>query len=152
MAIASRLKWFLDVNRVQYDVLKGRSSDRNGPSDDQLVVSRLFHDARGYLMVILPASHEIAMPALQELVGRPLHPAKPSELRNIFFDCPKGVVPPVGPAYGIPTVVDDSLPQDGDVYFQAGEAEDLIHMTGAEFQGLVADAQHGRFSENARGA
>ena len=31
MAIASRLKWFLDVNRVQYDVLKGQPSDRGGP-------------------------------------------------------------------------------------------------------------------------
>ena len=152
MAIASRLKWFLDVNRVEYDVLKGQPSDRGGPSEDQLVVSRLFHDARGYLMVVLAASREIAMPALQELVGRSLHPARPSELRNIFFDCPKGVVPPVGPAYGIPTVVDELLPRDGDLYFQAGDAEDLIHMSGADFQGLVADAQHGRFSELARGA
>ena len=151
MAIPSRLKWFLDVNRVPYEVLKGEPSDRGGPSDDQLVVSRLFHDAHGYLMVVLPASHEIAMPLLKELLGRPLHPAKPSELSNIFFDCPKGVVPPVGPAYGIPTVVDDALPRDGDLYFEAGDSEDLVHMTGADFQGLVADAQRGAFSEVARG-
>ena len=146
MAIASRLKWFLDVNGVQYDVLNSPASEEQ-PSDDQLVVSRLFHDARGYLMAVLPASHEITMSALQKLLGRPLHPAKPSELDNIFFDCPKGVVPPVGPAYGIPTVVDDSLPRDGDLYFRADDTGDLIHMTGAEFQGLVADGQHGTFSE-----
>lgn len=147
MAIASRLKWFLDVNRVHYDVLTGPPTDHAAPRDDQVVVSRLFHDARGYVMVVLPASHQIAMPALEELLGRCLHPAKPSELRDIFFDCPRGVVPPVGPAYGIPTVVDDSLPREGDLYFQAGGPQDLVHMSGAAFQGLVADSRHGAFSE-----
>lgn len=140
MAIASRLKWFLDVNRVKYEVVE------DPVSQDQLVVSRLFHDSQGYVMVVLPASHEIEMPALRNLVGRALHPAKPSELREIFFDCPKGVVPPLGPAYGIPTVVDDSLAREADVYFRAGDAEDLVHMDGAAFQGLVADAPHGAVS------
>ncbi|MEE2673703.1 MAG: YbaK/EbsC family protein [Myxococcota bacterium] len=149
MAIASRLKWFLDVNRVQYDVLPGRSPAAGCPSDDQLVVSHLFHDARGLVMVVLPASHEIALPAVEESLGRSLHPAKPSEVSDIFFDCPKGVVPPIGLAYGVATVVDDSLSREGDLYFQAGDLEDLVHMTGAEFQGLVADARHGSFSEAA---
>ena len=39
-------------------------------------------------------------------------------------------MPPVGPAYGVLTVVDDSLPRDGDLYFEAGDSEDLVHMTG----------------------
>ena len=143
MAIASRLKWFLDVNRVEYDVVTDPSEKEAVCSDDQLLISRLFKDSQGYLMVVLPASHEIAMPALQSLVGRPLHPAKSSALRDIFFDCAKGVMPPVGPAYGIPTIIDESLPRDGDVYFQAGDDEELVHMKGAEFQGLVADAPHG---------
>ena len=147
MAIASRLKWFLDVNRVKYDVLPGRSSDQGRPSDDQLVVSHLFHDARGFVMVVLPASHEIALPAVEKSLGRSLHPAKPSEFSDIFFDCPRGVAPPLGVAYGVPTVVDDSLAREGDLYFEAGDREDLVHMTAAEFQGLVADARQGAFSE-----
>ena len=142
MAIAARLKWFLDVNRVHYEVLKGDPSGTGAPGRDQLVVSRLFHDARGYLMVVLPASREIGMPALEKRLGRPLHPARASELSDIFFDCPKGIVPPLGPAYGIPTVVDDSVPREGDVYFRADDSEDLVHISGAEFQGLLAGAEH----------
>jgi Ala-tRNA(Pro) deacylase len=146
MPIAARLKWFLDVHRVHYDVVKAAAGKRPVCPDDQRVVSHLFHDAKGYVLVVHPASREIAMPALREFAGRPLHPARASELRDIFFDCQKGVVPPVGPAYGIPTVVDDSLPRDGDLYFRAGEGEDWVHMSGAEFQGLVADAPHGDVS------
>ena len=55
--------------------------------------------------------------------------------------------PPLGVAYGVPTVVDDSLAREGDLYFEAGDREDLVHMTAAEFQGLVADSRHGAFSE-----
>jgi len=146
MAIASRLKWYLDVNRVRYDVLPAKRGRSGACPDEQLLVSQLFQDAHGYVMVVHPASRRIAMPALERLVGRPLHPARARALRDIFFDCPKGVVPPVGPAYGIPTVVDDSLTGEGDVYFRAGDDEDLVHMTGAAFQGLVADAPHGPVS------
>ena len=151
MAIASRLKWFLDVNRVKYEVLAG-TPDEEGVTDGQRVVSRLFHDSRGYVMVVHPASHQIAMPALEELVGRPLHPARDSEVRDIFFDCQKGLIPPLGPAYGIPTIIADSLPIDGDVYFSGGAASDWVHMNGAEFQGLVADAPHGPVSQVASSA
>ena len=151
MAIASRLKWFLDVNRVQYEVLPDAPTKKAVP-DGQRVVSRLFHDARGYVMVVHSASHQIAMPALEQIAGRPLHAARDSEARDIFFDCQKGMIPPLGPAYGIPTIVDDSLLVDGDVYFSAGAASDCVHMNAAAFQGLIADAPHGAVTQVAKSA
>ena len=54
MAIASRLKWFLDVNRARYDVLPACAEKSDVCSDDQFVESRLFHDAHGYVMVVHP--------------------------------------------------------------------------------------------------
>ena len=150
MPIASRLKWYLDVNRAEYEVVAADEKDSEGApfSKDQLVVSQLFHIAGGYVIAVIPASHEIAMPALEELIGRPLQPAKESELRDIFFDCEKGVVPPLGPAYGIPTVVDDSLRGESDLYFVAG-ADDLVHMSSDVFGQLIADAKHGTFTQAA---
>ena len=136
MAIASRLKWFLDVNRAEYDVFPGDVPEA------QRVVSHLFHDSRGYVMVVHPASQQIAMPALQQLMGRTLHPARDKDVRAIFFDCQKGLIPPLGPAYGVLTIVDEGVPADGDVYFAGGEAGDWVHMSGAEFQHLVADERH----------
>jgi Ala-tRNA(Pro) deacylase len=45
-------------------------------------------------------------------------------------------------------VVDDALAQRPDLYFEAGDHEELIHLDGGEFDNLFATAQHGRFSRH----
>jgi Ala-tRNA(Pro) deacylase len=135
MAIASRLKWYLDVNRAEYAVGPGEA-----PGETE-VVSDLFQDARGYLMVVHPASRKVALAAIREQTGRPLHPVRPRALRDIFFDCQKGAIPVLGPAYGVPTIVDEALPDSAEVCFRGGDAEDWVHMRGAELQHLVAQAE-----------
>jgi Ala-tRNA(Pro) deacylase len=74
--------------------------------------------------------------------------ATESELVGLFKDCEIGAIPPIGPAYGIETVVDDSLLQENDVYFEAGDHEELIHVSGKQFRDLVAGARYGRFSHH----
>lgn len=133
MAIASRLKWFLDVNQAEYDLQAGEVPD------EQRFVPELFQDARGYLMVVHPASREIGLSELRERTGRALHPVRERALRDIFFDCQKGAIPPLGPAYGVPTLVEGKLPDDGDVYFRGGDAKDWVHMRGTAFRDLVME-------------
>ncbi len=132
MAIASRLKWFLDVNQARYDVAPGAVPDASQ------VVSDLYHDARGYLMVVHAATRKVGLADLRERTGRSLHPARERELRDIFFDCQKGAIPALGPAYGVPTIVDADLHIGSDVYFRGGDAQDWIHMRGADLMNLVA--------------
>jgi len=74
--------------------------------------------------------------------------ATENELAGLFKDCELGAIPPIGPAYGIEIVVDDSLLQEDDVYFEAGDHEELIHVSGKQFQDLVAGARHGHFSRH----
>ncbi len=45
--------------------------------------------------------------------------------------------------------MDDSLLNAPDVYFEAGDHEDLVHLSGVEFLSLLAGARHGRFSRQA---
>ena len=72
--------------------------------------------------------------------------ATESELAGLFQDCAPGAIPPIGPAYGIETLVDESLLQMDDVYFEAGDHEELIHLSGKQFRELLAGARHGRYS------
>ncbi len=132
MAIASRLKWFLDVNQAEYEVQPGEVPDEGR------IVPDLYCDAHGYLMVVHPAESKIALPALRERTGRPLHPARPRELQDIFFDCQKGSIPALGAAYGVQTVVDPAVDPEGDVYFRAGDRDDWVHMRGETFVHLLA--------------
>lgn len=48
---------------------------------------------------------------------------------------------------GITTIVDETLEQQTDVYFEAGDHKSLVHMEGAEFSRLTQRTRHGRFSE-----
>jgi Ala-tRNA(Pro) deacylase len=111
--------------------------------------SVLLEDERGYLVAVLPASHRIRIRELTEQLERSLELASEPELGELFQDCEPGAVPPVGAAYGLPTVVDDSLLNAPEVYFEAGDHEDLVHLSGVEFLSLLAGARHGRFSRHA---
>ncbi|HEB89290.1 MAG TPA: YbaK/EbsC family protein, partial [Deltaproteobacteria bacterium] len=51
-----------------------------------------------------------------------------------------GAVPPLGAAYGLPTVLDSSLENRSEVFFEAGDHETLVRMEGDEFRGLLASA------------
>jgi len=45
------------------------------------------------------------------------------------------------------TLVDDALAEQSDIYFEAGDHEQLIHVSAETFQTLLGDdARHGRFS------
>jgi Ala-tRNA(Pro) deacylase len=53
----------------------------------------------------------------------------------------------MGPGYGVETVIDDSLDDQPDVYFEAGDHASLVHMSGAEFSRLTQQAQRRHFSD-----
>lgn len=156
MAIAARLKWFLDSRGVHYDLVPhpptstslGAAEAAHVPGD-RVAKSVLLEDERGYLVAVLPASHRIRIRELTEQLERSLELASEPELGELFRDCEPGAVPPVGAAYGLPTVVDDSLLNAPEVYFEAGDHEDLVHLSGVEFLSLLAGARHGRFSRHA---
>ena len=145
MAIARRLKWYLDHHGVTYEVVPHPRTEssletaRAAHVDEGHVVKCvLLEDERGYLLAALPASRRVSLADVRERFERPLELATEAELGDIFDDCQVGAVPPVGRAYGIPTVIDESLLRLEDVYFEAGEHEDLVHLEGAEFARLMA--------------
>ncbi len=145
MAIAQRLKWYLDHHGVAYEVIPHPRSESSLETaraahvdEGHLVKCVLLEDERGYLLAVLPALRRVSLEDVREHFGRPLELATEAELGDIFDDCQVGAVPPVGRAYGIPTVIDESLLRLEDVYFEAGEHEDLVHLAGAEFARLMA--------------
>jgi Ala-tRNA(Pro) deacylase len=153
MAIAARLKWYLDANGVEYDVIPHphtASSHETATAahvpEDQLAKSVVLEDDQGYLLAVLPASRRVSIGELQEQLNRTVELASEGELNELFEDCETGAIPPVGAAYGIPSVVDDALLEASEIYFEAGDHEDLVHMRGEEFLGLLSGAPHGRFS------
>ena len=154
MAIAITLKNYLDSMGAHYEVVA------HAPTHSSLQTARAAHvppehlakpvileDDDGYLMAVVPSNRQVRLGELSKQMSRHLRLATENELRDLFRDCALGAIPPLGTAYGLETVMDDTLPLQEDVWFEAGDHEDLIHMQGAEFASLMQRAQHHHFSK-----
>jgi Ala-tRNA(Pro) deacylase len=155
MGMAARLRSFLDDQGIQYEVLPHPHTSTSLETaraahvpGDRIAKSVVLEDEQGYLMAIVPASRRVALDALESQLHRKLALASETELAQLFEDCEIGAIPPVADPYGMPAVVDDSLWNLPDVYFEAGDHEDLIHLSGEAFHEIQARARHGSFSRD----
>ena len=99
-----------------------------------------------YAIVVIPANNWLKMGYLRHELNRDLRLATKGEIAELFGDCEPGAVPPLGPAYGIETLLDESLTSLEDVYFEAGDHEQLVHLRGEDFQALLSDARRGHYA------
>lgn len=152
MAIAPTLQKHLDRN-VTYEVIthdptmsSTRTAQACHVSGDRLAKAIVLrHDGR-YMLAVLPATHHASLSNLKTQIGDDVDLAGEDEIRRLFPDCALGAVPPVGEAYELDVIVDDSIQEQPDVYLEGGDHATLVHMDQAQFARLMAEARHGRFS------
>lgn len=115
---------------------------------DSVAKGVLLADSNGYVLAVVPATHNLQLPQLEKHVGTHLELAPEENLTDAFEDCLPGAVPALGCAYYIRTVVDPVLAKLPDVYFEAGDHEDLIHVSAKDFGTLMAEAEFASISEH----
>jgi Ala-tRNA(Pro) deacylase len=153
MTIAPTLQRHLD-STVRYEVLthdptlsSSRTAQACHVSGNRLAKAIVLRRNGGYLLAVLPASHHLVLPDLQQQLGDDdLDLADEGEIRKLFPDCALGAVPAVGECYDLDVVVDDSIEEQPDVYLEGGDHMTLVHLDHAQFSRLMAEARHGRFS------
>lgn len=156
MPIAPTLKKYLDHRQASYDTVRHKrtaSSSRTAQAahipGDTLAKSVMLKDDRGhYLLAVMPATHRLDIGKLDRHMHRRLGLATENELAGIFRDCDLGAIPAIGQAYGVETVLDESLSDLGEVYFEAGDHEQLVHMTTEQFRLIMNTSPHYRFSHH----
>jgi len=154
MAIATTVSNYLAEHGIDYDILShphtatsGQSAQASHVPGTRLAKSVILEDDLGYLMVVVPSSRQVDLGEIHRQMKRNLGLATESELGQLFQDCEIGALPALGPAYGIETVVDDLIAEQPDIYFEAGDHEQLIHVSAEAFNSLLGEmAAHGRFS------
>ncbi len=153
MAIAISLREYLDQQGTHYEVLEHSHSSNSMQTaqtahvpGDQLAKGVVLVDERGYVVAVIPATHHLDVAMVDRKLNRKLTLAAETDFSDLFSDCEPGAVPPVSQPYGCDVVVDESFDDASDVYLEAGDHTDLIHMDGGEFQRLMSGVRHGRFS------
>jgi Ala-tRNA(Pro) deacylase len=106
----------------------------------------LVRDSGGDVLVVIPGNSWVRFHGLQAELNRELELAPEPEVEAQFSDCDPGAVPCTGMAYGIETVVDEALASLAFVYFESGDHEHLVRVSGEDFRQLMSGLRHGHFS------
>jgi Ala-tRNA(Pro) deacylase len=156
MSISGRLRDYIERKGTPYETVPHHRTATSRQSalaahvpGSRMAKSVVLHHGSGYSLAVLPSTHRVELGALQEILDRPLGLASEDEVATLFDDCDIGAVPPIGEAYDVPVVVDESLADDADVYFEGGDHRTLVHVSGSGFRDLTSGARVARFSHPA---
>ena len=145
MAIAERLKAFLQGSKVKYTAAKHPvvytaqeiAAAQHVPGR-QLAKCVLVNTDRGPLLTVLPAVHLIDLKKLKVVLGaKTVSIAKEADIKATFPDVEVGAMSPFGNLYAVPVVVDRALGESEDIVFNAGSHTETIKMRYRDFASLV---------------
>ena len=145
MGIADTVDFALTLSKVDFEILRHQHSSTSAETahkaqvaEGELAKAVALKDGLGPLLAVVPANRILDVERLRSLLHRPgLELMTEEELGKVFFDCEQGAVPPLGPDYRVPTVVDRALMDKDDVYFEAGDHEELVHVDRTGFRKLL---------------
>jgi Ala-tRNA(Pro) deacylase len=156
MSIAPALQKFLSDQNVAYELIPHnptmsaiRSAEACHMSAGCVAKGVLLRDRDGYWLAVVPASRRVLLSDLKTELGESVDLATEQEIAQMFHDCDRGAIPPVGPCYGVDVIIDDSIDQLPDLYFEGGDHTTLVHVSRAEFARLNGTARHGSFAARA---
>ena len=155
MAIAPRLRQFLEENQVPYEVQTHPEAYTAQEIAAALHVKGKFlakvvmvRDGERMLMTVLPATHRVNLDRLREVLGSPeARLATEEEFKDLFPDCEPGAEPPFGNLYHLEVLVDQSLTEDERIYFNAGTHHETVSIRYEDFHRLVKP-QVAQFAEH----
>jgi len=146
-ALPSRVESSLKSHYIPYQVAchaKTTSLEKAaialGLPQEQVARAILLKDARGLLMVVLPLTRLLHLTQLREQLNRKLEVISGAQADKYFPDCEPGSRPPLGEAYGIPMIVDKSLLNQPEIYFEPGNHRVFVKLHKADFAALISNA------------
>lgn len=150
MPIPARLSSYLDQRSVRYEVCAHPRSHNSAQTarsahvlPQQLAKSVLLEDENGPLIAVVPADQKVLVGVVARLLGRKsLHLSDEASMGPLFDDCERGALPPVGMAWGVETIVDETLEAMDAVYLESGDHEHLLRLSHDDFHRLMRTARH----------
>ncbi len=155
MSIAHCLENYLGEAQVSYNLIahghteSAYDSARSAHIPTASVVKAVLLRNRGdgrYVLALLPAGNRLKLPWASRELEADLILAKEAELADVFPDCATGAIPGFGQAYDMDLIWDDELSAQAELFFEAGDHEELIKIDQAEFQSLFGPYPHAGIS------
>ena len=143
--IAAKVRSLLDRSDVDYSIIHHRPTfTAHETAESVHVKGRDFAKPvivkidNWLAMVVVPASKQVSLEELQEVVGtHDVRLAREYEFASLFPDCEAGAMPPLGNLYGLDVYVDPSLAMEDEIVFNGGSHTELIRMSFDDFASLT---------------
>ncbi|GEK72414.1 MULTISPECIES: aminoacyl-tRNA deacylase [Halomonas] len=153
MAMPMTIREYLRACDIDYEevthphaVSTSRIAEMSHVGGHQMAKAVMLHGDQGYRVAVVPSTRDADLQKLSQLFHEHFELASEEEVQREFDDCDPGATIAVGQAYGLKVYLDDQLRHQPDIYFDAGDHETLVHMSGNEFERLMTGSRHGAFS------
>ena len=157
MTIAATVKHYIEGRGVAYEVIAHPATGSSHETAEEAHVDEghiakgvILKDEEGAIMVVVPADAWVNLSAVGTELGREMALAGEEEAAGHFPDCEPGAIPPLGPAYGVETLLDRALTSLAFVYLESGDHRNLIRIDGEALPQLLSGVRHGYFCEEDR--
>lgn len=155
MALSITLAQYLSDHHIPYDMMVHRPThtamttahSAHVPAES-LAKAVLMRDEEGFLLAVIPAANVLETDTLARRLGHPVRMADEADMISLFKDCEIGAVPPIGEAWHLRTLWDDSLVGQEEVYFEGGDHRTLVQVGRNDFLKMMGHADHGVFSHH----
>jgi len=105
-------------------------------SGSRVAKSVLLAGPDGYLLAVLPATHQIDTELLSRELNGPVRLAGDREVAKVFQDCEWGVVVPFGTLYGLTSLLDETFAADDLIVFESHTHAHAIRMLCRDYERL----------------
>ena len=148
MSISHTVKSHLEGKSIEYQLVTHAHTTSSMESagaahvpSDSLAKAVIVKENETYMMVVVAADYHLHMGRLHQFLGENVGLATEEELTALFPDCEGGAIPPLGTAYQLITLVDSNLLKQPEIYFESGDHEHLVKVTGQQFAYLLEEAE-----------
>jgi len=152
--VAATVKSYIEGRGIPFDTVKHAptgSSEENARESrvdkGHIAKAVMLQDEFGAVMVVVPGDSWVRLAAVNRELDRSLTLATEADSAARFPDCKAGAIPPLGPAYGVETLLDLSLSSLAFVYFESGDHLNLLRVSGQDFLDLLGGVRRGHFCD-----
>lgn len=149
MGMAATLESFFHTHPAPYDLLYHNRSATSLETartshlpPERLVKAVVLDDGERCVVAVLPSTRRVEFGELNAHTGRVMRMLDEDEFARYFPDCEPGAVPALAGAYGLEVIWDESLAEEPDLYFEAGDHRTLVHMKTRDFIEMMRDSGH----------
>lgn len=152
MTIAAKVKGYLEQRGVAYELINHpvtgsshETAEAAHVDEGHIAKAVILRDNEGFVMALVPGNAWVKLSAVKQELNRDMALAEEKDAAGQFPDCDPGAIPPLGPAYGMETLLDESLTSLGVVYFESGDHRTLAKVKGGDFLELLSGVRRGHF-------